>query len=157
VEEWMNEVILGSRGVAERTQGNRGRGVSRGRKFLLIFLALETDQCWKQQDHVASFVHDGRSAVSAAHFTRQFMPASLFAAVIPSQVMMTTREIDIFFVENGGPLKRCPWTADRDGPISVGNWNGGFGIGWRTGKTSYRGFFGTCCSGNIWRREASRD
>lgn len=56
----------------------------RGRKILLILFALEIDQGWKEQDHVASLVHDGCSAICAADLARQFVPARLFAAVIPA-------------------------------------------------------------------------
>ena len=81
-------------------------GTLRGLEILLILFALKVDESREQQDHVTSLVHDGCPAICAANLARQFVPARLFAAVIPAKVVMATSEVDILFVEDGSPLKR---------------------------------------------------
>ena len=40
------------------------------------------------------------------------MPARLFTTVIPAQVVVTARKVDVFLVKDGSPLKRRPYTNE---------------------------------------------
>lgn len=76
-------------------------------KIFALLWRLEIDQGWKQQDHVPSFIHDRCTAICTADFARQLVHGSLFGTFVPAEVVDTISEVDVFFVEDGGPLKGC--------------------------------------------------
>ena len=79
----------------------------RWRKLLLGLLVLdvELDQGWKEQDHVASLVHDRCVSVGAADFGRKLVSCCLLCAVVPSQIVVAASEVDILLVKDGCPLE----------------------------------------------------
>ena len=70
---------------------------------------LEVDQGREQKDHVAAFVHDRGAAVGARDFAGEFVHAGFLAGFVPAEVVMAVREVDVFFVEDGGPLEGRSW------------------------------------------------
>jgi len=77
-------------------------------KVFAVLWILEIDQGWEQQDHVPPLVHDGCTTVGAADFAGQLMHGSLLRALVPSEVVDAVSEVNVFFVEDGGPLEWCP-------------------------------------------------
>lgn len=68
------------------------------------------DQARKQENHVPALVHDGRVAEAAAHLAGKLVLYALLRRVVPLQVVVSVREVDVFFVEDGGPLEGCGYT-----------------------------------------------
>lgn len=54
-----------------------------GLELLLVFVALEVDESWEQEDHVAAFVHDGAVAEVAAHFAGKLVLDRLVGRIVP--------------------------------------------------------------------------
>lgn len=79
-------------------------------EILPVFRRLEVDQGWEQQDHISSFVHDRCTAISTADFARQFVYGCLFRTLIPTKVVMTLGEVDVFFVKDSCPLEWCSYS-----------------------------------------------
>lgn len=65
------------------------------------------NQTGKQQDHIPPFIHNGTVAEGTPHFARQLVLVGLCCGIIPLKIVMAMREVDVVFVENGGPLERC--------------------------------------------------
>lgn len=65
------------------------------------------DQAGEEQDHVSTLVHDGTVAEGAANLAWKLVLDRLLARVVPLEVMVSVREVDVLLVENGGPLERC--------------------------------------------------
>lgn len=70
-----------------------------------VLLCLEMHQSREEQYHVPAFVHDWRMTVAAANFTRQLMLDTLAGGIVPLQIVMSMREVDIRLVEDCSPLK----------------------------------------------------
>lgn len=70
-----------------------------------MLVSLEVDEGGEEQDHVAAFVHNGRVAVGAAHFAWRLVLDRLLGGVVPLEVVVAICKVDVFFVENGRPLK----------------------------------------------------
>ena len=81
----------------------------RGREVLFVFLGLEVDERWEEQDHISTLIHDGRAAVGATDFARELVRGGLLGAVIPAQVVVAMGEVDIVLVEDGSPLEWSTW------------------------------------------------
>jgi len=77
------------------------------REVLLLLRTLELDQRREEQDHVAALVHDGRPAVVAFDFAREFVLGGLGTAVVPAEVVVAFGEVDVAFLEDGRPLEGC--------------------------------------------------
>lgn len=77
----------------------------RGCKVFFVLFGLEVDQRREEQDHISALVHDRRATIGAANFARELVLGGLLGAVIPAQFMVAVGEVDIFLVEDGGPLK----------------------------------------------------
>lgn len=108
--------------------------VAAGLEEGLVFVGFEVHERGEEEDHVAAFVHDycfvcvslglfaqeegevimmevwgrrtGTVTIRAPHLTRQLVLDALIRRIIPLQIMMPVREIDICFVEDGSPLER---------------------------------------------------
>ena len=65
------------------------------------------DEGGEEQDHVAALVHDGRAAEGARDLAGQFVLDALLRRLVPAEVVDALREVDVGFVEDGGPLERC--------------------------------------------------
>jgi len=78
-------------------------------KVLLVLLALELDERGEEEDHVAALVHDGAVAEGAADFAGQLVLGGFRGRVVPLEVVVAVLEVDVFFVEDGGPLERSSW------------------------------------------------
>jgi hypothetical protein len=65
------------------------------------------DQAGEEQDHVSALVHDGTVAERAANLAGKLVLNRLGARVVPFEVMVSVREVDVLLVEDGGPLERC--------------------------------------------------
>lgn len=76
-----------------------------GVEVLPLARVLEVNERGEEQDHVAALVHDGRAAVGAGDLAGELVHAGFLAGLVPSQVVVAVREVDIFFVEDGGPLE----------------------------------------------------
>ena len=63
------------------------------------------DERGEQEDHVAAFVHDRSSTEGAGDFARKVVRDVFGGGVVPAKVMMAVGEIDVRFVEDGGPLE----------------------------------------------------
>ena len=63
------------------------------------------DKRRKQEDHVATLVHDRSTAEGAGDFAGKVVRDVFGGGVVPAKVMMAVGEIDVGFVEDGGPLK----------------------------------------------------
>lgn len=46
-------------------------------------------------------------AVAAAHFAGQFVRDGFIGGVVPFEVVVAVGEVDVGFVEDGGPLEGC--------------------------------------------------
>jgi hypothetical protein len=75
-------------------------------KLALLGVGLEVDERGEEQDHIPPLVHDGRVAEGAAHFARQLVRDGLGAGVVPLEVVVAVREVDVLLVEDGRPLER---------------------------------------------------
>ena len=64
------------------------------------------DKRREEQDHVAALIHDGAVAVRAAHLAGQAVLDGFRRRVVPLEVVVAVLELDIVFVEDGGPLER---------------------------------------------------
>lgn len=73
----------------------------------LVLVGLEVNQAGEEQDHVSTLVHDGTVAEGAANLAGKLVLNGLLARVVPLEVMVSVREVDVLLVENGGPLERC--------------------------------------------------
>lgn len=78
---------------------------------VLLSLVPQLDQTREQQDHVPSLVHDGRMAVIAADFAGEAVLGGFRAGVVPFEVVVAIGEVDVFFVEDGGPLEGGCWVG----------------------------------------------
>lgn len=76
-----------------------------GSKVLLVLLALELDERREEQDHVAALVHDGAVAERAADLAGQLVFGGFGGRVVPLEVVVAVFEVDVFFMEDGGPLE----------------------------------------------------
>ena len=72
----------------------------------LVLIVLEVNQAGEEQDHVSALVHDGTVAEGAANLAGKLVLDRLGAGVVPLEVMVSVREVDILLVEDGGPLER---------------------------------------------------
>ena len=75
----------------------------------LVLVGLEVNQGWEEEDHVAPLVHDGAVAEGAAHFAGQLVLDRLVRGVVPFEVVVPVAEVDVGFVEDGGPLEGGRW------------------------------------------------
>lgn len=71
----------------------------------LVFIVLEVDQTWKQENHVTTLIHDGRMAEATSNLAWKLVFDALATGIIPLQVMMPMREVDVLFMEDGSPLE----------------------------------------------------
>lgn len=76
-------------------------------KILPVLGRFPIDQGWEQQDHVPALVHDRCTTVGAADFAGKFVHACFIGGLIPAEVMVAAGEVDVVFVEDGGPLEGC--------------------------------------------------
>ena len=74
-------------------------------KLSLGLIRLEMDQRREKQNHIPALIHDGRMAERATHFARQLVLDGFGARVVPFEVVVARDEVDVFFVEYGGPLE----------------------------------------------------
>jgi hypothetical protein len=72
-------------------------------------LALELNERREKQDHVAALIHDGAVAERAADLARQLVLGGFRGWVVPLEVMVAVLEVDVFLVEDGGPLEGSSW------------------------------------------------
>lgn len=84
----------------------KGKANSPRLEVCLVLIGLEVDQRREQQDHVAALVHDGAVAVCAAHLAWQLVLNGLLGRIVPLQIVVAVAEVDVFLVEDGGPLER---------------------------------------------------
>jgi hypothetical protein len=96
----------GEQSALQGCQDNFGINVP-GSEVPLILVALELDQRREQQDHVPALVHDGAVAERAADLARQLVFGGFGGRVVPLEVVVAVFEVDVVFVEDGGPLERC--------------------------------------------------
>jgi len=75
----------------------------------LVLVRLEVNQAGEEQDHVPALVHDGAVAEVAADLAGQLVFNRLVGGVVPLEVVVTVCEIDVFLVEDGGPLEGCSY------------------------------------------------
>ena len=87
-------------------QDNFGTNVPRS-EVPLVLVALELDQRREQQDHVPALIHDGAVAERAADLARQLVFGGFGGRVVPLKVVVAVFEVDVVFVEDGGPLEGC--------------------------------------------------
>lgn len=80
---------------------------SRWLETLLGLLTLELDDGGEHQHHVPPLVHNGRVAVRAADLAGQVVVRVLLLRVIESKALGAVLEVQVFLLEDGGPLKRC--------------------------------------------------
>ena len=64
------------------------------------------DESRIQQDHIPSLIHDGSAAVSARDLAGKLVLCGLFSGLVPAEVVVAVSEVDVVFVEDGGPLER---------------------------------------------------
>jgi hypothetical protein len=76
-------------------------------KVPLVLIALELDKRREEQNHVSTLVHDRTVAERAADLARQLVFGGFGGRVVPLEVVVTVFEVDVVFVENGGPLEWC--------------------------------------------------
>jgi len=77
------------------------------REILLLLLVLELNQRGKEQDHIASFIHDRRATIVAFYFAWELMGGTFGAAVVPAEIVVAFGEIDVAFLEDSSPLEWC--------------------------------------------------
>jgi hypothetical protein len=80
-------------------------------EVFLVLLALELDERREQQDHVTALVHDGAVAERTADLAGQLVLGGLGGWVVPLKVVVAVLEVNVIFVENGGPLEGCSWVG----------------------------------------------
>jgi hypothetical protein len=79
-----------------------------GSERLSTLLAVDAfDERWEEQYHVASFVHNWCSTVGAADLAGQVVGDILVRGIVPAEIVVAVREIDIAFVEDGSMLEGC--------------------------------------------------
>jgi len=101
------------------------------------------NQAGEEQDHVSALVHDGTVAVGAANLAGKLVLDRLGAGVVPLEVMVSVREVDVLLVEDGSPLERCSWKC-----TSV------TGLECEDNDKTYHAESGKWCSGTAWSQEA---
>lgn len=85
--------------------------MARGAEGLSCFLAVDAfDECGEKEDHISTFVHDGRSAVSAADFAGKVVGNVFVRGIVPAEIVMAVGEVDVRFVEDTRPLE---WRLQR--------------------------------------------
>jgi hypothetical protein len=78
-----------------------------GLEVRLVFVGLQVYERREEQDHVAALVHDGGMAERAADFAGELVLDGFLGRVVPFKVVVAVGEVDVFFVEDGGPLEGC--------------------------------------------------
>jgi hypothetical protein len=81
-------------------------------------------------------------AEGAAHFAGELVLDGFFGRVVPFQVVVAVGEVDVLFVEYGGPLEGCSCDMINFEDIGI-----------NFGRT-YRAEFGTWCNGIVYCLEA---
>jgi hypothetical protein len=76
-------------------------------KVPLVLIALELDERREEQNHVSALVHNRTVAERTADLARQLVFGGFGGRVVPLEVVVTVFEVDVVFVENGGPLEWC--------------------------------------------------
>ena len=71
----------------------------------LVLIGLQVNQAWEEQNHVSSLVHDWAVAEVTANLAWKLVLNRLVSRVIPLEVVVTVREVDIVLVEDGSPLE----------------------------------------------------
>ncbi len=66
------------------------------------------DEGGEEEDHVAALVHDRGAAVGAADLAGQLVARRALGRVVPRQVVVAVREVDVGLVEDGRPLEGRP-------------------------------------------------
>ena len=97
-------------------------------KIILQFLSIQVNQTRKHQYHIPPLIHDRTVAVGAADFARELVLDALLRWVVPFEVVVAVEEVDVFFVEDGGPLEGSSCV----GRISVSHSHRASGGGGRT-------------------------
>lgn len=69
------------------------------------------DQTREQQNHITPLVHDRAVAVRAAHLARKLVIDALLRRIVPLEIMVAVREVDILLVEDGRPLEGRSYTT----------------------------------------------
>jgi hypothetical protein len=68
-------------------------------------------QARKHQNHIPPFVHYWAVAEVTAHFAGKLMVNALLRRIVPFQMVVTIAEVDVFFVEDCGPLEGCGYLS----------------------------------------------
>jgi len=84
----------------------RSRNIPR-LKPSLVLVCLEVNERRKEENHVAALIHDRAVAEGAADLAGEFVLDALVGRVVPLEVVVAVREVDIVLVEDGGPLEGC--------------------------------------------------
>lgn len=87
-------------------------------KIPLLLITLELDQRREQQNHVPALVHDRTVAEGTADLAGQLVLGGFGGRVVPLEVVVAVFEVDVVFVEDGGPLERCSWKRELAFSIS---------------------------------------
>jgi hypothetical protein len=87
--------------------------VTAGFEVRAILVVLEVDEGGEDEDHVAPLVHDGRVAVGAADLAGELVLGRLGGGVVPLEVVVAVGEVDVGFVEDGGPLEGGGYASER--------------------------------------------
>ena len=87
-------------------------------KITLLLITLELDQRREQQNHVPALVHDRTVAEGTADLAGQLVLGGFGGRVVPLEVVVAVFEVDVVFVEDGGPLERCSWKRELAFSIS---------------------------------------
>jgi len=74
-----------------------------------VILALKFDEGGEQQNHVAALIHDRRVTVRAADLARKLVLDRLLRWVVPFEIVVAVREVNVGLLENGSPLEGCSW------------------------------------------------
>lgn len=72
-----------------------------------LFLLNALDQGWKEQDHVTTLIHDRCSAKGTLDLAGQMVGIRLVSWVVPTKIVNSVGEVDVFLVEDCSPLERC--------------------------------------------------
>lgn len=78
-----------------------------GLKLVHRRLVWEFNQRREEKNHVATLIHDRCVAEGAADFAGKLVCNRFGGRVIPFEMVVAFGEVDVGFVENRGPLKRC--------------------------------------------------
>ena len=78
-------------------------------KLIQRLLALKLDQARKQQNHIPALIQNGRVAEVAADFAGELVLDGFVGGVVPFEVVVALEEVDVCFVEDGGPLEGGGW------------------------------------------------